>query len=194
MEELFAALKELYAGHDSDMAKRLPKLIESVEKSDPLLEPAWLDTCELLTNIHDTGDDPLLTLVLKQAEHLHWRRAVNGKLPPALSSSLAAVEFIGPTGIYRSDEGKIGFYLQAPNVYYPSHWHPAEELYYILHGTSGWAVDDKELVEKTRQSFVHHKSMQPHTMESWAEPVLAIWAWHGDISVDGYRISEHSSS
>jgi hypothetical protein len=191
MQDLFNALKALYQTHDSEIAKSSIRTIEEAEVTDPMLKPQWDPLCNLVAGLKaEELTLSLTSLVLKYMKELHWRKAVSGKLPAYYSDKMAAVELIGPTGMFHNSTGKLGFFLQAPGVYYPSHWHPAEELYYVLNGTSGWSVDDDPLTSCQPETWIHHRSLQPHTMETYQEPLLALWTWSGDLSIDGYEIKE----
>lgn len=185
MREILEAIAPLYEQHDSEIAKNLGSLVKASLDTPVTEAPYQVDACSILTEFK-RGFSPLADLLLDSADLLQWRLVVSGKLPAKFTDNMAAVELIGPTGMVKNKKAKLGFFIQAPGLHYPSHWHPAEELYYVVQGRSGWAVDDQPLADKNGGDLIHHLSMQPHTMETYDEPLLAIWGWTGDLSTDGY--------
>ena len=83
---------------------------------------------------------------------------------------------------------RFGLLLQDPNIIYAKHQHAAEELYLVLSGIASWSVDDEEAKEKDEGEFIHHAENQPHQMNTNHDPLLAIWAWLGDIGAESYSI------
>jgi dimethylpropiothetin dethiomethylase len=122
------------------------------------------------------------------ADSLSWREAGFGKLPKEFSKRIFASELIGPNGLFESTNIRIGLLIQHEQIAYPKHWHEAEELYLILNGNAYWNIDDDPAVLCSPDSFVHHKSHQPHSMATQAEPLLALWGWIGDIDGKSYSI------
>ena len=109
--------------------------------------------------------------------------------PASFKGRYAFVTLIGE-GTSRPDSRfYFGLYLQAPETYYPSHWHRAEELYYVLSGTALWQQGARTLTPKPPGALVHHAPDEPHVMQTGAAPLLAMWAWIGDLS-DSYRIAD----
>ena len=90
--------------------------------------------------------------------------------------------FDGPPNLFDSDEISAGFTIQAPQIFYPSHWHPAAEFYSVLTGTGRWQIDDKPFMEMLPGSFIYHPSDVPHAMETTDEPMLTAYSWIGDIN------------
>ncbi len=185
MREILEAIAPLYDQHDSEIARDLGSLVRGSLDIAVTESPQQVDACFVLSEFQ-RGFSPLADLVLDKSDLLQWRLVVAGKLPAKFTDNMAAVELIGPTGMIKNDKARLGFFIQAPNLHYPSHWHPAEELYHVVQGRSGWAVDDLSLSDKNGGDFIHHLSMQPHTMETYDEPLLAIWGWTGELSADGY--------
>ncbi|MFK7996526.1 MAG: dimethylsulfonioproprionate lyase family protein [Granulosicoccus sp.] len=133
-------------------------------------------------------DDNLLELLSECVADLCWRQAGFGKLPLSVRNKIFVVELIGPTGMYQYSEVRCGLLFQCEHVNYPWHKHAAEELYLIIDGHAGWAVNDALPTVKERGTFVHHKSMQPHSMETGANSLLALWGWTGDVNGDSYAL------
>ncbi|MEH6458138.1 MAG: dimethylsulfonioproprionate lyase family protein, partial [Cocleimonas sp.] len=98
------------------------------------------------------------------------------------------VEIIGPSGMIIDQRFRFGLLLQDPQIHYAKHQHAAEELYLVLNGEAAWSVDDNEIITRDVGEFIHHAENQPHQMETNNEPLLAMWAWLGDINAESYSI------
>lgn len=144
---------------------------------------AHLDAILASTDLHAVAMP--LRLVLKD---LDWTEGTL-PVPASFKGRYAYVTLIGE-GTSRPDPRLyFGLYLQAPDTYYPSHWHHAEELYFVLSGTALWQQGATTLTPKPPGTLVHHAPDEPHVMQTGAAPLLAMWAWIGDLS-DSYQIAE----
>lgn len=107
---------------------------------------------------------------------IHWNVRPNGG-PNASDNWLAnhanGVIF-GPGGIEERTDVMIGASLLAPNVRYPDHNHPPEEIYLVLtpgrfqHGASDWFTPGVG-------GTLHNVPFIKHAMASEETPLLAIW-------------------
>jgi dimethylpropiothetin dethiomethylase len=109
-------------------------------------------------------------------------------MPASFKGRYAYVTLIGEGTEAPDDRLYFGLYLQAPQTYYPSHWHRAEELYFVLSGTALWQHGTGVLSPKKPGTLIHHAPDEPHVMETRSEPLLAMWAWIGDLRPGSYRI------
>lgn len=100
---------------------------------------------------------------------------------PDLAERIGFAELIGPAGPLIAESTRIGLTLMAPETFYPWHAHPAVELYVVISGTARWmtATSDRELLPG---ACVRHLSNEPHAMRTQREPLLALYAWSGDIA------------
>ncbi len=99
---------------------------------------------------------------------------------PDLARRIAFAELIGPDGPLDAPECRVGFTLMAPWTLYPLHAHPAVELYVVIAGHAAWTTPDATRIVPPGGSVLHHAN-QPHAMRSFAEPLLALYGWRGDI-------------
>ena len=115
---------------------------------------------------------------------LHWlyRYDVTEFLPE-FSENWAHAEIAGPTGLASCDQLRIGLILQGPNTFYPGHHHPAVEVYYVLAGTAHWQQGSGPFVPQPPGNLILHPSGVRHAMRTEDEPLLAIFAWHGEVFV-----------
>ena len=126
--------------------------------------------------------------MLQCSDLLTWREAGFGKLPEEFSKRIFASEIFGPKGIIDNPSIRVGLLLQLDHVAYPKHWHSAEELYLVLLGEAHWSVYDGSPEVRFPETFVHHRSNQPHSMTTIDEPLLAMWGWTGDIDGQSYSV------
>lgn len=97
-----------------------------------------------------------------------------------LGANIAFAEFAGPMGSLHITHARLGFTLIGPETFYPMHAHPAVELYLVVAGHATWQVPgDARLVPPG--GFVLHRTGQPHAMQTHGEPLLAVYAWQGDL-------------
>ncbi len=70
-----------------------------------------------------------------------------------------------------------GFLILGPSTLYPRHRHEAEEIYIPLRGTARWEQSDAVWRERRPGTVIHHASEEPHSMQTGAEPLLALYIW-----------------
>ena len=83
--------------------------------------------------------------------------------------------------LWRDETVMFGLTLQAPKVFYPAHAHPAIELYYVIAGSAEWLRGAESWTLRPPGSMILHGSRMPHAMRTDAEPLLAFFAWVGDL-------------
>ena len=98
---------------------------------------------------------------------------------PGLGDHVAFAEIIGPEAPYRSRAVCVGLTMIAPRTLYPSHRHPATELYYVVAGTAMWTADGMTR-ENPPGTFILHRSQVSHAMQTGDEPLLAVYTWSGE--------------
>ena len=133
--------------------------------------------------------DGLLTALGRIRAGLTWCEMPAAKVPEHFRRRHGWVEIAGPDGTVVCDDVRFGFYLQAPETFYPAHCHEAEELYLVLSGTAEWQAGDDDFSSKPPGSLVHHRPWQAHAMRTLSDPLLALWGWSGAIGHDSYRMA-----
>ena len=188
LSNFLAAAGKKFQTHPSDIAQAIYQALVSdlIPRQRPVVEAAPLEVS--LSNFLKDGKSDLISLLLQCSDLLTWREAGFGKLPEEFSKRIFASEMIGPKGIIDNPSMRVGLLLQLDYVAYPKHWHSAEELYLVLLGEAHWSVDDGSPEVRSPESFVHHKSNQPHSMTTIEEPLLAMWGWTGDIDGQSYSV------
>jgi hypothetical protein len=138
----------------------------------------------LRSTLNHDGNNPLsgiIAAIKALRDKLPWfyhypRRADD----PDLDQRIAFAELIGPKGPLVNGNSLVGFTLMAPETFYPLHTHPAVELYMVVSGSARWIVPEHAQIVPPG-GFVLHRSGQPHAMQTFAEPLLAIFDWQGDL-------------
>ena len=183
-----AAAGKKFQTNPSDIAQAIYQALVSdlILRQSPVVEAAPVDVS--LSSFLQDGQSDLISLLLQCSDLLSWREAGFGKLSEEFSKRIFASEIIGPKGIIDNPSMRVGLLLQLDHVPYPKHWHSAEELYLVLLGEAHWSVDDGSPEVMSPETFVHHKSNQPHSMTTSDEPLLAMWGWTGDIDGQSYSV------
>jgi len=100
---------------------------------------------------------------------VHWKMLVGGA-PPAIQQTDVLM------GVLDLEAGG----------YYPLHFHPAPEIYFILSGTAEWTVGDETFTAEPGMA-IYHASNGPHRMVNRGTvPLKSIWFWwapNGERSV-----------
>jgi len=188
MSNFLAAAGKKFQTNPSDIAQAIYQALVSdlIPRQSPVVEAAPVDVS--LSSFLQDGKSDLISLLLQCSDLLSWREAGFGKLSEEFSKRIFASEIIGPKGIIDNPSMRVGLLLQLDHVPYPKHWHSAEELYLVLLGEAYWSVDDGSPEVRSPETFVHHKSNQPHSMTTIDEPLLAMWGWTGDIDGQSYSV------
>ncbi len=119
------------------------------------------------------------------AAGLGWRHPyrIDDRLP-GFSQSYAHANIVGDPGPVPSPDMFCGFILMAPQTFYPIHNHTAVELYLVLGGTAEWQRGTEPWVRRPPGAFILHRSQIGHAMRTLEEPLLVLYAWHGDLESD----------
>lgn len=104
-----------------------------------------------------------------------------------LARKIGFAELIGPDGPMDAPHCRVGFTLIAPNTLYPAHAHPATELYLVISGHAEWSASGVRRIVPPG-GFVLHQSNEPHAMRTFAEPLLALYSWSGDLDTAAFYL------
>ena len=101
----------------------------------------------------------------------------------AFLANYAYAELVGPGGMALSADTAPGLLLIGPDNHYPPYSHPAEEIYLVVAGEAEWRQGSEAWKTRTPASVIHHAPNRVHAMRTAAEPLLALYAWRGDINI-----------
>jgi hypothetical protein len=88
----------------------------------------------------------------------------------------------GPGGLVASEELALGVLMLGPGIHYPTHRHPAVEIYVPLAGEAEWQKGEEPWRREPPGAVIRHESMMPHATRTLAEPLLAAYLWRGDLA------------
>ena len=86
-------------------------------------------------------------------------------------------------GLVRSNDVASGFMIMGPELVYPEHFHPAEELYFVLSGQAEWRYDDGPWQNHGAGDLLFTPSMAVHTIRTTRVSLFLMYAWIGDLGV-----------
>jgi hypothetical protein len=146
--------------------------------------PRYLDVAMAAAHTH-----PLTAHFAAIAPRVSWVEVSKRPMPASFAGRYSYCEIVGqdPTSIPAVDI-RIGAYLQFPDTCYPLHWHAAEELYLPLSGTAEWTRDGVDSEPAPPGTLIRHASNERHATRTLSEPLLALWAWIGDLDFYSYGI------
>jgi hypothetical protein len=111
---------------------------------------------------------------------LMWRQTYAAcDVGDAFLRNYGYAEIVGTKSI-PSRRMACGFLILGPSTLYPRHRHEAEEIYIPLRGTARWEQSDAVWRERRPGAVIHHASEEPHSMQTGAEPLLALYIWRSE--------------
>jgi quercetin dioxygenase-like cupin family protein len=163
------------------LADRVFAALEDAGDGNAKTTPARLPACghleEALGQARE-GPDPVPELAdalaaIEPAFAWH-RRPGSAQVAGDFHDSHANAFIVGDGGLETRQDVRIGISLVAPDIHYPAHRHPPEELYIVL-SPGEWMQEDGPLVLKRSGDLVHNVSNVWHAMHSTDVPLLAVW-------------------
>jgi quercetin dioxygenase-like cupin family protein len=145
------------------------------------VERRYLPCAEFMDNdatLRASEIHPFARAFLDASPHAHWRDTYAGTdIGQDFMDRFGCYCLIGPAGAYSSDQ-LLGFVVyMPPNLWYPWHQHPAEELYTVLAGEAEFLREGAKVETLGVGESAFHASNQPHAMETKDQSVLAYVTW-----------------
>jgi hypothetical protein len=123
---------------------------------------------------------PLVAELCRNHHLLMWRQTYAAcDVGDAFLRNYGYAEIVGTKSI-PSRRMACGFLILGPSTLYPRHRHEAEEIYIPLRGTARWEQSDAVWRERRPGAVIHHASEEPHSMQTGAEPLLALYIWRSE--------------
>lgn len=166
--KIFAALKT--PGAKSDAA--------------PVALPVYRHIGEAVASLRGSGTPAArLAEALDQlAPSLAWSRRPGAEAAgTGFAGGHANAVVAGPTGLERRQDVRVGISVMAPNIQYPDHRHPPEEVYVVL-SPGAWRQGEAPWFEPGVGGIVYNPPDILHAMKSGAAPLLAVWCLWEDHS------------
>ena len=199
MNDSLGALRQSIAHRLTQVGSVLPDVQPYFDHMRRSLEAAVVGPLAPRSSTHDYSQvlrsalslepqDPISQALARLMRPLPWYYHYDPHPGEAdLSKHIAFAELVGPDGDMDAPDCRVGFTLMAPNTLYPLHAHPAIELYFVIAGTAEWRAGD-ETRRVPPGDLVLHRSSEPHAMRTFAEPLLALWSWSGDLDTPAYYL------
>jgi quercetin dioxygenase-like cupin family protein len=189
MHFLISSIIEIFQSSGNSAAQSIAEKLGHVpdhgftERFPPMPTVEHLSTTLLMPDAHAFTAD-----INAVVDYLPWGRLAAHPPPGVKASGRTFCQLAGPEGPIKDDSFRMGVYFQSPDTDYASHWHNAEEIYFVLSGTAQWQKDKAPFAGQKPGTLIHHLPNQPHAMRTQKEPLLALWGWLGDIGFESYRI------
>ena len=96
---------------------------------------------------------------------------------------LGVYTIIGDTGPFQSQNMSVYLVYMPASLTYPWHYHPAEELYFIISGEAVFRRDGHEDIVASEGMHIIHETNQPHEMQTYEKPMLSLAIWRNHLDV-----------
>ncbi len=126
----------------------------------------------------------LMAPIAAMTKELRWVQNPNyvaNPPDPAFLANYGYAVLAGPGGLVETDRLALGILLLGPNTHYPSHRHPAIEIYIVAAGRAEWRKGEEAWRVEPPEAVIRHDSMMLHATRTMAEPLLAVYVWRGDL-------------
>ena len=190
MTELDAALEAFVTAIGAAIGRRLPMKGEARSVADRIFRAlafadaaevapstarlpvcAHLETAYSLATAAKPGAAASIVPFRAIEPHLRWRRRASQD-DPGFAEAYADADLIGPEGLIRRPDVRIGVSLLAPGMVYPDHSHPPAELYYVL-SQGWWRQGDGEWFAPRPGGVVYNPPGILHAMRAAQTPLFA---------------------
>ena len=147
-------------------------------------EPEERPPCRLLQNERGLSSRHYAELqkaIIDAAPYMKWRQIYDDDRPHIFMDRLGCYSIVGEGGPFASTEMRLFVIYMPPNLYYPWHIHPAEELYMVVSGSAVFKREHypDEILSEGQSMF--HESNQPHAIETSDTPMLSLVAWRNHL-------------
>lgn len=153
-----------------------------------VVPPAHLPASDFLTPaLSGTNADThtLTSLFEQERSGLKWEQSykkADGVVGDDMLDGYGFVEIIGKWGPFVSERVRSGIGVWGPNINYPTHYHGAEEVYYLLSGSAKFRFNDGPVETREVGDVVYVPSMTKHGFASLDTPLVIFYIWQaGDL-------------
>ncbi|MEM6759161.1 MAG: dimethylsulfonioproprionate lyase family protein [Pseudomonadota bacterium] len=155
------------------------------------LQPTYRNVCDMMCR--DTGlvshrYPDLVHAVLAAAPHMLWRGTYDDSAP--FMERWGCFTVLGEGGPFVASRLRVFVVYMPPGLYYPSHRHPAEEIYLVIAGNGRFyraGLPDQHLGEG---DTAFHASEQVHAIETQQSPMLSVVAWRSHLTTPPVLVPE----
>jgi quercetin dioxygenase-like cupin family protein len=151
------------------------------------VEHFHIEACDLIKSekkLNTNQYKDLRDKITEKAGYAHWRQTYKGTaVESRFLNQFGCYCLIGVGGPYTSNNMRAWVVYMPPNLYYPWHYHPAEELYFCIAGEAIFKADGQEDRLLGEGGIAQHSSNQSHAMQTNNKPVLAYVVWRNEFDV-----------
>ena len=190
---LLDALIAFYAGPgrhgDQGAAAVLDRTLPALRAAPPVaIAPRNLPVADLLVPALMPLKTALARAIQDAARSYCWRQNPNyndANMGADFMAGYGYVEFAGPKeALFHAPDIRIGLLVLGAGRRYPTHTHPAEEVYHPLTGAGEWRRGDEGWRQVPAGSAIHHPPMIAHETRAGPETLLALYCWAGDTATE----------
>ena len=159
-----------------------PKLflaLKTQSQQNDMIEPQQLPVLDLLPKAIQTASSgppyvkELVLSLMPILPELRWYKRL-GNYPANFMQGHANAFIIGQEGLEKRGDVTVGITLVAPNIQYPDHSHPPEEIYIAL-SDGGWRQGNSSWNSPGLGGLVYNPGNITHSMRAGSNPLLAVW-------------------
>ncbi len=180
LDDLAAAIAPKASG-DTPLAQGWRRVAASIPRgsletgtTEPARRPACIHLDASYRNLENGGLRQLAASFQAIEPLLAWSSRAERRISDTLAESYAEATIVGDGGAIPSTTVEIGASILSPNMDYPNHRHPPEEVYIAL-SRGHWRQDDDPWVEPGIGGLIHNPANIIHAMRSGSQPLFAIW-------------------
>ena len=150
--------------------------------------PRSLPVADLLLPALARLGGPLAAPIRDTASLFRWRQNPNyneANMGADFMTGYGYVEFAGPKeALFHAPAIRVGLLVLGPGRHYPTHAHPAEEVYHPLTAGGEWRRGDENWRQVAPGAAIHHPPMIAHETRAGAATLLALYCWAGDTATE----------
>jgi quercetin dioxygenase-like cupin family protein len=157
--------------------------VRAIDLDRPEARASQLSVSRYWPSIVSTGGR-LMEPLGELSAHLHWVQNPNYVAEPPDRDFLKNYGYAvlaGPGGLVATDALALGILMLGPGTHYPTHRHPAVEIYVVAAGTAEWRKGESPWRREPPGTVIRHETMVPHATRTLDEPLLAVYVWRGDL-------------
>lgn len=157
--------------------------VRAIDLNCPAARAAQLPVCRYWPAVMATGGE-LLAPLGKLFADFQWVQNPNyvaAPPSPGFLENYGYVVLAGPGGLVATGDLALGILLLGPDTHYPTHRHPAVEIYVVAAGHAEWRKGVSPWQIKPPGTVIRHESMVPHATRTLDQPLLAVYLWRGDL-------------
>jgi quercetin dioxygenase-like cupin family protein len=167
---------------------RFVRAVDTRRLRAPVPGPDPLAVCRWWCAALQAARGPLAAALAPLGDALSWTQNPNYCRQPPDPTFLARYGYAvvagpadGPPPLVVEARVALGVLLLGPRAHYPLHAHPAVEVYVTLTPGGQWWREAGPWRRRPAGVAIHHAPNVPHAMRAGGAPLLAVYAWRGDL-------------